>query len=300
MKKRWVFLAVVLAALGGAGLFFLARPPVVIVTDNAFLELYGKKRADTKRYMLSLLLMRRAVFAVVSEEADQDASELVVSTAAKNPYLVLFPERYLEGADRYAAAGGSGLAGVTRTVVVDGGDDENGRGVNIGRAESVRIDRETDLYRAGICAAILAKEGSVVVYYQDSLSNTYRDVFRDGLIAGGYTKTPFFYHYSVAVSQTDIGCAVLLSAANMSFLAEKADIPMVLFSWLDPEYTPNGVTVVFDDSLLAVSDQVVRNAVPLTAQARVLTKRVRAESDLKALQTAIRAARPSSSTPEGS
>jgi hypothetical protein len=297
MKKRWGFLVVFLAALGGSGLFFLARSPMVIVTDNAFLELYGKKRADMRRYMLSLSLMRRVVFAVVSEEAGQDAAELVVNAVAKKPYLALFPERYLAGADRYAAAAGeAGLADTTRTAVVDGGD--NG-GVNIGRAESLRIDRETDLYRAGICAAILAKEGSVVVYYQDSLSNTYRDVFRDGLIAGGYTKTPFFYHYNEATSQ-DVGCAVLLSAANTHLLAEKRDVPMVLFSWLDPEYTPSEVTVVFDDSLLAVAAQVARNAVPLAAEARVLTKRVRAESDLKALQTAVRAKRPSSSTPEGS
>jgi hypothetical protein len=295
MKKRWAFLVVFLVALGGVGLFFLARPPVVIVVDDAFLELYGKKRADTKRYMLSLSLMRRVVFAVVSEEAGREAAEFVVSAVAKKPYLALFPERYLEGADRYAEA--AGLAGKTRTVVVDGGEDG---GVNIGHAESLRIDRETDLYRAGMCAAILAKEGSVVVYYQDSLSNAYRDAFQEGLTAGGYTKTLVFYHYSEITSQTDIGCAVLLSATSTYLLAEKGNIPMILFSWLDPEYTPNGVRVVFDDSLPAVVGQVVENAVPLTAQAWVLSKRVRDESDLKALQTAVRAKRPSSSPHEGS
>jgi hypothetical protein len=300
VKKRPVLLAAVLIVLGGAGLFFVARPPAVIVVDNAFLELYGKKRADTKRYMLSLSLMRRVVFAVVSEEGGQDAAEFAVSAAAKKPYLALFPERYLESADRYAAAAReSGLADKTRTVVVDGGDDENDGGANIGRAESVRIDRETDLYRAGMCAAILAKEGSVVVYYQDRLPNVQRDVFRAGLTAGGYAKTPFFSRFDDNASQTDIGCAVLLSAANATFLAGN-NVPMVLFSWLDPEYTPNGVMVVFDDSLPAVAGHVAKNAAPLTAEAQVLTKRVPLESDRKALRAAVQAIRPSSSTREGS
>lgn len=298
MKKRWGFLAVFMAVLGGAGLFFLARPPVVIVTDSTFLELYGKKRADTRRYMLSLSLMRRVLFALVSEEAGQDAAEFVVSAAAKEPFLALFPERYLEGADRYAAAvEKAGLADKTRTVVVNGGE---GGGVNIGRAESLRIDRETDLYRAGMCAAILAKEGSVMVYYQDSLSNVYRDALREGLAAAGHTKTPFFYRYSENVSQTDAGCAVLLSAVNANLLALKKDVPMVLFSWLDPELTPNGVAVVFDDSLPAVAGQVVKNAAPLTAQAYVLTNRARAESDIKALHTAVQSKRPPASLEEGS
>jgi hypothetical protein len=83
-------------------------------------------------------------------------------------------------------------------------------------------------------------------------------------------------------------------------LAGKKDIPTVLFSWLDPEYTPNGVMVVFDDSLPAIAEQVVKNTTPVIAQARVLTKRVRVESDLKALQAAVRSKRPSDPTPEGS
>jgi hypothetical protein len=299
MKKRRVFLAAFLMAVIGTGIFFLARPPVVIVIDDAFLELYGKKRADTRRYMLSLSLMRRVVFAVVSEEGGREAAEFVVSAAAKKPYLALFPERYLEGADRYATAARD--AGLTnRTVVAGSGNEENHGGVNIGNTESLRIDRETDLYRAGMCAAIIANEGIVGVYYQDSLPTAYRDVFREGLAAGGYTKTPFFYRYTETASQTDIGCAVLLSAVNTSLLVNKKDVPAVLFSWLDPEYTPNGVMVVFDDSLPAVAEQVVKNVTPVVAQARVLTERVRIESDLKALQTAVQAKRPSTSTPEGS
>ena len=67
---------------------------------------------------------------------------------------------------------------------------------------------------------------------------------------------------------------------------------MVLFSWLDPEYTPNGVAVVFDDSLPAVAGQVANNTAPLTARAQVLTQRVRDKADLKALRAAVREERP--------
>jgi hypothetical protein len=290
MKKRFVGLAVFLAVLlivsGSAGIFFWARPPVVIVVDDAFLALYGKERADAKRYELSRSLRRRVVFAVVSQEAGQEAAEFAVSAASKKPFLVLFPERYLESADRYAGTiEEAGLADNIRTVVV--GDGESG-GVSISRAESLRIDRETDLYRAGMCAAVLAKDGSIVVYYQGSLSRAYRDVFREGLTAAGYTKAPVFYRSTETASQTDLGCIVSLSAVNTKALAGNKDIPIVLFSWLDPAYTPNGVMVVFDDSLPAVAGQVAEHSDAPTAQALVLGERISDKADLKALNAAVR------------
>jgi hypothetical protein len=180
------------------------------------------------------------------------------------------------------------LSGSIRTAVVDSGD---GRGASIGRAESLRVDRETDLYRAGMCAAILAKEGDIVVYYQNSLPEAHREAFMEGLMAAGYIKEPHFSRNTESASIENIGCAVLLSAVNANLFEDRQNIPIVLFSWMDPEYTPNGVAVVFDDSLLAIAGQAGRgNSVP-AAYAHILPKRLQVPADLKMLITAVTAKR---------
>jgi hypothetical protein len=286
-KKILIGLAVFLVILGGLGGFYLMRPPVVLVVDDAFLTLHGKKRADMRRYLLSATLLRRVAFALVAQDADQDAPGFAVNAVSPAPFMALFPERYLGGADRYAAAiEAAGLSGRTRTVVVNSGD---GRGVSIGKAESLRIDRETDLYRAGMCAAVLAKGNTVAVYSQTTLPQALREAFIAGLTAAGHAGEPLFSRNTESVSGEGIGCAVMLSAVNTSLLAARQSIPIILFSWMDPEYTPGGVAVVFDDSLLAVAGQAARGNSTLTASAHILPKRVRAPADLKTLVTAITA-----------
>jgi hypothetical protein len=288
-KKVLIGLAVFLVILGGLGVFYLMRPPVVLVVDDAFLMLYGQKRANTRRHFLSATLLRRVEFALVAQDADEDAPGFAVSAVSPAPFMALFPERYLNGADRYAAAiEAAGLSGRTRTVVVDSGD---GRGVSIGRAESLRIDRETDLYRAGMCAAVLAKGNTVAVYSQTALPQEHRDAFIAGLTAAGHAGEPLFSRNTESVSTEGIGCAVLLSTVNANLLEARQTIPIILFSWTDPEYTPGGVAVVFDDSLLAVAGQAVRGSSTLTAFAHILPKRVRVPTDLKTLVTAITAKR---------
>jgi hypothetical protein len=289
LKKVLIGLTVFLVILGGAGGFYLMRPPVVLVVDDAFLMLYGQKRANMRRYLLSATLLRRVEFALVAQDADEDAPGFAVSAVSPAPFMALFPERYLNGADRYTAAiEAAGLSGSTRTMAVDSGD---GRGVSIGRAESLRIDRETDLYRAGMCAAVLAKGNTVAVYSQTALPQEHQDAFIAGLTAAGHAGEPLFARNTESVSAEGIGCAVMLSAINTSLLAVKQNIPIILFSWVDPEYTPGGVAVVFDDSLLAVAGQVARGNNTLTAFAHILPKRVRVPTDLKALVTAITAKR---------
>jgi hypothetical protein len=288
-KKRLVWITVFLGILGSAALVYMVRPPVVIVVDEAFLSIYGRRRANIKRYVLSAPLLRRVVFAVVAGDAGQGAANFAVNTASKTPCLALFPEWYLGDAEQYAAAiDAAGLSGKTRTVVVDGGASG---GKSIGRAESLPIDRETDLYRAGMCAAILAKGGGIVVCYQGNLPAAQREAFIEGLTVSGYTKAPIFLRNTESMTQTDIGCVVLLSVVNTNLLAVKDDIPTILFSWLDPEYTPSEVTVIFDDSLPAVVGQVMQGRVKLAAQTRILKKRLESAASHEALKAAVNAKR---------
>ncbi|MDR1095133.1 MAG: hypothetical protein LBL31_01945 [Spirochaetaceae bacterium] len=287
--KRLIGLAAVLAVLGGGAWFYLARPPLVLVVDESFLALYGQKRAETRRRILSATLLRRVTFAVAARDGGQDDAEVAVNEVSQKPFMVLFPERYLDNADRYASAvEAAGLSGNIRTAVIDSG---NGREASIGRAESLGLDRETDFYRAGMCAAIIAKENRIAVYSQDALPQAHRKAFTDGAVAAGYTGEPHFARSSDQSPPEGIGCAVLFSAVNANLLAARQNIPIVLFSWTDPNYTPNGVAVVFDDSLLAVAEQAVQGNNPLTARPHILPKRLQVPGDLKTLRAAVTAKR---------
>ncbi|MDR1231158.1 MAG: hypothetical protein LBK61_07135 [Spirochaetaceae bacterium] len=288
-KKLLIVLAVVLAVLGGAAGFYLLRPPLVLVVDAPFLALYGPKRAEARRYILSATLLRRVAFAVAAQDGDQNVAEFAINEVSEKPFMVLFPERYLDSADRYAsAAEAAGLSESVRTAVIESG---NGREASIGHAESLRIDRETDLYRAGMCATIIAKEAGIVVYSQDTLSQANRKAFTDGAVAAGYVGTPRFARSNDQSPPEGTGCAVFLSAVNANLLAAQQNIPIILFSWMDPNYTPNGVAIVFDDSLPAVAEQAVQGNNPLTAYPHILSKRLQVPDDLKALRVAISAKR---------
>jgi hypothetical protein len=242
-----------------------------------------------RRYMLSAALLRRVSFAVVAEDAGRDAAGFAVSAVSSAPYLALFPERYLEGAERYAAA--ANALGSTRVAVMNDGE---GKGVSIGKTEPVRINRNIDLYRAGKCAAILAKDGDIALIYADPLPDSYWEAFNAGLVAGGYQKEPVFYHYAQLITPAGLGCAVLFTAVNQSVFEAKPEVPIILFSWFTPEYTPRGTMVVFDDSPLAVAAQIARRSPVIKSQASILASRVRNRSEYLALRAAIRGNAPDS------
>jgi hypothetical protein len=295
--KRLLCLALILAAMGGLASVYLARRPLVIVMDDAFLSLYGEKRADTKRRLLCATLFRRVQFAVIALNAGRDEAGLAVRAAAKDPYLVLFPQRYLESAERYAlAARESGAQNKSRIVVLESGA---GGGVYIGEAESMRIDRETDLYRAGRCAAILARGQAVAFFYQGALPEPYKEAFADGLVSAGNDTEPLFYRYTETLRRPEeTGCIVLFSAINASAYEVPRNTPVILFSWMNPQYTPNGVQVVFDDSPLAAAAHIARGLTELHAEAQVLAKRTAGKDARASLKAAVRAVRQENQSEE--
>ena len=49
----------------------------------------------------------------------------------------------------------------------------------------------------------------------------------------------------------------MIYGADPGFLGQSADIPGVLFSWLDPAVTPLKIKAVFDDSPLALAGDMI-------------------------------------------
>jgi len=222
-----------------AGAFFY-RLPVLIVTDSSFTAVYGSRRLREIESRLSRKLFRRLIPVYVDENAGPDIVSFAVEDAFLNPLAVFFPHRYAEGAGYY-----KGNHPDTPVYVI------SGRNQNSTAKEEVffvRTDVKTDLYRAGLCAALLAGEESVVFISSGTVPDENKDAFTEGLRAQGYTGTPVYrnsnYNFS---SGSELGCAVIMGQAG-DFFTRRPTTPVILFSWADPGILTRSVKVIFDDS----------------------------------------------------
>jgi hypothetical protein len=224
---------------------FFSRPPVLIVTDTSFIQLYGSPRFKIRQIRASLELFRRVMPVEVAESAGPDLTVLAVEGASRSPKAVLFPYRYLEAARLY-----SGNHPGIRVMVTGGNPSQPVSGATFG---FVFTDTALDLYRAGLYAAVLAeKDSRVLFFYGDTLSDGYREAFQEGLEAGGGDNNPLYISASADYASYDgIGCVVLAGPAA-NFLEKNLNIPVILFSWIDPGLSPRSVKVTFDDSAWAL------------------------------------------------
>ena len=112
----------------------------------------------------------------------------------------------------------------------------------------VRTDTEADYYRAGMAAALFAGEKRPLFFSDGSLSDDLREAFREGLRDQDFSQEPIFANAAAGYSSyTEIGCVVVAGPAAR-FAEQNLDIPVILFSWIDPSLTPSTVKLVFDDS----------------------------------------------------
>jgi len=224
---------------------FLHRLPVLIVTDSSFMAVYGPKRLRKIDSRLSRKLFRRIIPVYVDENAGSDIISLAVEDAFPAPLAVLFPHRYMEGAVYYKENHPDVPVYVT-----------SGRNHSSTAKEAVsfvRTDIKTDLYRAGLCAALLAGGESIIFISNETVPDENREAFNEGLLAQGYTGTPVYrntgYNFS---SIDDLGCAVIVGQAG-DFFVKKPATAVILFSWSDPGIVPRSVKVIFDDSPFALA-----------------------------------------------
>jgi hypothetical protein len=281
-----------------AVLFFL-RSPVLILTDGPFDALYGVSRARKVRAAVSLRLFRPVKPVRAAETAGSDAILLMLEAASSRPYCVLFPWRYEEGARRYAdefpsvpvfvlgtgegSAGGAGAAGQERPAL-----------------RYVETDTETDFYRAGRCAAILAGTARrrILVFQRGPAPRGRREAFVRGLRDEGNDSEPRYPDIADSVSvYQDVSVAVL-AAKPGNFLEQNLPVPAILFSWLDPALSPREMKVVFDDSPWAMAVRAVKMAkteervLRIPSAVRIPPDRIADGETLRRLKEAIRAPFP--------
>ena len=237
-KTRILIPATILIFALILGIIFISRSPVLIVTDSSFGQLYGSRRLWFRNIRTSLELFRRIIPVEVFENAGPDLVALAVVNISPSPRAVLFPYRYQEAAlyyiDMYPEI----------PVYVTGGrmipQDQS--------VAFVRTDTAVDLYRAGLYAALLAGEKGVLFASSDYIHDDYSDAFLLGLHDQGYERAPVLLNVSDSFSSfEEIGCIVIIGNAGR-FIEQDSSIPVILFSWADPSFTPGNVKLMFDDS----------------------------------------------------
>ncbi|MDR2444362.1 MAG: hypothetical protein LBD44_00295 [Spirochaetaceae bacterium] len=253
----------------GAGAVFMARSPVVIVTDDAFSALYGAHREHFKRIEMSVQLFRRVRLVRMSSDAELDAVVFAVQDAARNSLAAIFPYRYYNAALRYA-----GTNPRSATVVIAGLSS-----VPSGTAEEqeraailfVKQDESYDFYRAGLCAALLSgrsasfakqpdDDKSVLIITNEKNSAEAGNFFERGLRQGGSGASCVFRGISDNYPIENLSCVAFWGQSS-GFLYHSAEnsLPNIVFSWLEPDFFSPNVKIIIDDSPLQLLPLIVRS-----------------------------------------
>jgi hypothetical protein len=266
----------IIIALAIGVLVFNRRPPVLVVTDAPFIELYGKDRLRRQRIASSFALLRRVKPVITADGASSDIIAVAVSEAAKRPYCVLFPSYLAPAAERYHLEFPE-----IRAVILCGFSLTSSLPQPDGVLCVYRTDLETDMYRAGLFAGMLglkkssAEAKKTCFLWQDRYIQAQdREVFSRGLKESDPEAVARFANYASDIPGSDsISCAVL-TRAGADFLDRNPKIPLILFSWLDPYMLPAETAAVFDDSTWALVVPATRMAANSQAEGKIPSKLV--------------------------
>ncbi|MDR1278244.1 MAG: hypothetical protein LBK02_05795 [Treponema sp.] len=278
MSRRVLFFSGLFCALVIPGLIFFVRPPVLVVNDIPFVSLYGASRIKQRQIRASISLFRRVKPVIVAENAGTDIVVFAVEAADSRPHCVIFPARYADGGQRYA-----GQFPEIPVIILDSRPAETPAGQEApgedqGKLIRLRTRRLEDFYRAGLCAAIIARSGmkrsagnspeegaadtggEILVFQEKSFTPTDKIAFSTGLERQGNTTQPHFLNSPAEYAGIqDASCAVINGSA-LDFLDRNLKIPIILFSWYNPAMTSREILLVFDDSPWALAAEAVKRA----------------------------------------
>jgi hypothetical protein len=240
---------------------FLARSPVLVVTDFSFTILYGEKRIRSETAHSSLVLFRRVKMVIVADDAGDDIVQLAVTGASSKPHCVLFPLRFAQSARNYREKN----PGIP-VVLLEGRYAEEGNPSSFAIGSSTddyfiyKTDITADFYRAGLAAAILdgEKNERIAVLFESGFQTQAREAFSKALSDAGTTlQTSFFNTYSQFTGNQNISC-VVLAGTVADYLEKYSGVPVIFFTWIDPGLIPPDVALVFNDSPLIQTVPAVR------------------------------------------
>ncbi|GEM_PF-2328956 len=236
---------------GGAVLLFISASPVVVVTDQYEVTLYGKERIQATCVQSSLGIWKP--LRLVHGEPGEDPERLVlkIGLAARRPSLVLFPSWFYEGALHYTKVYPQVPVGVWFSEK----ELENETAFLSFPGYIGRIDYRKDMENL---VSLFLKKGLVDLSHlkideeswggatasqvQAALEKAIQNRVQTKKIPfGGISPESY-----PPDTETNAGSLWIMGPGSVKALAEKGSY--VWYSWQDPRYVPPSVVVLLDDS----------------------------------------------------
>jgi hypothetical protein len=273
IPKTLIFPASLVLALVSTLVIFYFRSPVLIVTEQSFMELYGKKRLRNEALLSSIALFRPVKTVEVANDASDDIVPFAITEISIKPYCVLFPLRFVPSAQRYKENNPN-----IPVVVLEGRYPESENpvektlGANISEYFIYKTDINDDFFNLGLAISALKQENEpksddstpeteksdkIVVFIDKNLTQM-KDIFLKGLYSRGILpETQFLNSFSQYSETSNISC-VILAGLGFEYLDKKTGVPVIAFTWIDPFLLPFDVVMIINDSPWAQARQAVR------------------------------------------
>ena len=267
LKTAAAIAGIALAAAVIAAVFF-TRSPVLIVSDNSFMRLYGETRTRRECSRISRALFRPVKIAAIADDAGDDIVQFAVEDISSRPYCVLFPFRFAEAAHLYREQNP-----LVPVILLEGRSAENDE-LGSGDCFVYKTDIDADFYRAGLTAAALdgGKNGKIAVFLENPVQTQAKQAFLKAL---NDLETPletlFFTSFSQYLEISDLSC-VVLAGAGSEYLEKNSGVPVIFFTWINPSLLPNDVVLVVDDSPWIQAVWAVRMAAARVEQGVIQSK----------------------------
>ena len=253
MKNKYIIIAVIAAltlAIFIPLIVFFIRSPILIVTEQSFILLYGQERLRREINRSSLALFRPVKVVAAANDAGADIVQFAVAEVSSKPFCVFFPRRFSYSAELYR-----GQNPGIRTAILEGRYPASFSS-DVSGSYNYSSDVESDFFRAGYAAAVMSenRSGSIAVFMDSALYSYYgaaaREAFERGMNERETSQNaqPLFYTSFSDRSVSSELSAVVIAGAGWEYLDSKTGVPVILFSWLDPDNMPEDVVIVIDDS----------------------------------------------------
>lgn len=262
---------------------FFLRSPALVVSDAPFIALYGTWRTRWQQILASVALFRPVKPVIVADGVGADVLVFAVEQASSRPYCVLFPHRYREAALRYHEEFPQIPVALIKGRAAEAYFPDSNEGPGLFEFET---DRETDLYRAGVCAGIISNAGedalqpeenrplqSIIVVFTDSqMPMNERELIARGVQEQNpQQEVVFLNSISMMPEAEDVSC-VIIEGSGLGYLEKNLKIPVILFTWLDPSLTAREVFAIFDDSPWALAVPAVKMVVKEQIEGKISSK----------------------------
>ena len=294
--KKIAFLITVVLVLLTPVIIFYSRSPVLIVTEEIFIPLYGTARTKLESRSAARSLFRPVKSVVVADDAGEDIIPFAIAGVSSRPHCVLFPLRFARSARLYKEQNPN-----VPIIILEGRfrEETNSSHSIIGSASDYYIyktDIDADFHIAGLAAVffqISAEQNrneeddeenhdpianKIAVFLENETRRQGREAFLQAInsqviddFQGRPPQANFYTAYSQFTMTNDISCAVIAGTGN-EFFDNNPGVPVIFFTWLDPLIIPDDVVLVLDDSPWAQVVEAVRMADEGVRQGKIPSK----------------------------